>query len=36
MQYGTKLIICNKGIRVSVVLLGPSECKTGAFHYCQL
>lgn len=36
MQYGTKLIICNEGICVSVVLLGPSECKTGPFHYCQL
>lgn len=35
MQYGTKLIIRNKGIRVSVVLLGRSECKAGAFHYRQ-
>lgn len=31
MQYGTKLIICNKGISVSVVLLGPRECKTVLF-----
>lgn len=29
MQYGTKLIICNKGICVSAVLLGPSERKAG-------
>lgn len=36
MQHGTKLIICNKELHASVVLLGPSERESGAFHYCQL